>query len=235
MPNKSPIEKTYASAQFAPLHDLSDAGYARHDRIYRAAFGPHLRADRNERILDLGCGPGYFLHFLRTEGYGNALGIDASAQQLELCRKKGLDAVQADAFEHLAAHRGEYDLIVANHLIEHLSPERAVELCGAARQALAGGGAFIVTTPNMSNLLAGRMRYADLTHRAGFTEDSLRHCFAAAGFEQIRLTDGGRPVSAAGKVRAFCERAVHWLVYRLCSQRPPAVCSCSLMGIGKKA
>ena len=76
------IAQTYASAQFGPMHDLSDAGYALHDRIYRAAFGPHLPADRDAKILDLGCGCGYFLHFLRTEGYTNVLGIDSSADQL---------------------------------------------------------------------------------------------------------------------------------------------------------
>jgi SAM-dependent methyltransferase len=228
------IERMYCGAQFAPTHDLSRAGYAHYDRVYAAAFGRHLPADRQARILDLGCGAGHFLHFLRSAGYGNVVGVDGSAEQVALCQRMGLGSVErADAFEHLRAHRGEYQVIAGNHLIEHLSREQAVELCVLARDALAPGGAFIVTTPNMSNLLAGRMLHADLTHRTGFTEDSLRHCLAAGGFERIEIVEGGVPISSLGRVRALVERLVHRGVYVLCSQPVPRVCSCSLMGIGR--
>ena len=229
------IDRTYSSAQFAQMHDLSDAGYALYDRIYRAAFKPYLPADRSARIVDIGCGTGQFLHFLRGEGYTNAMGVDSSPEQLDICREKALmPAEQADAIEHLLAHKGRYDLVVANHLLEHLSGERAVQLCSASLAALAAGGALIATTPNMSNILAGRMFHADLTHLTGFTEDSLRHCFAAGGFSEIEITDGGVPISFAGRIRAAIERLCHSLTYRACSLPPPNVCSCSLMAIGRK-
>ena len=229
------IRETYTSAQFAPMHDLSDAGFAQYDRIYSAAFGPHLPQDRSARIVDIGCGTGQFLHYLHSAGYTNAVGIDTSAGQLGICRRHTpFTTEQADAFEYLAAHPGEAQVVVANHLIEHLCKDDAVELCRLALTALSGGGLFIATTPNMSSILAGRMFHADLTHATGFTEDSLRHCLMAGGFDGVRITDGGVPVSCAGKLRAWAESLLHRVVYRVCSQPVPTVCSCSLMAIGRK-
>ncbi|MCP5118920.1 MAG: hypothetical protein GY953_49545, partial [bacterium] len=52
-------------------------------------------------ILDIGCGRGEFLQVLKDAGVA-ARGIDSSDELVRLCRSRGLEAEQADLFEHLA-------------------------------------------------------------------------------------------------------------------------------------
>jgi SAM-dependent methyltransferase len=44
----------------------------------------HLPQDREAKILDLACGHGAFLHYLRLAGYANCSGVDISPEQIEL-------------------------------------------------------------------------------------------------------------------------------------------------------
>ena len=50
-----------------------------------------LDIPRSTRVLDIGCGSGQFLYFLRTEGFTNTVGIDVDVRQVEIGRALGLD------------------------------------------------------------------------------------------------------------------------------------------------
>src|SRR5437762_12431311 len=58
--------------------------YARH---YEKVFLPHLPADRKSQVLEIGCGLGHFLYFLKKQGY-NHWGIDIGHEQIEVCREQ---------------------------------------------------------------------------------------------------------------------------------------------------
>ncbi|MCR8454597.1 MAG: class I SAM-dependent methyltransferase [Crenarchaeota archaeon] len=71
-------------------------------RCYKRWYGPFLPEDRDARILDIGCGMGHFLYFLKEEGYRNFLGVDISREQVNFVRKYITDkVVEADAFTFL--------------------------------------------------------------------------------------------------------------------------------------
>ena len=63
------------------LHGWNPIGWVANKR-YRDDFAPHLVALRpldlrkKERILDVGCGPGYLLHRLQLNGYEHLTGQD---------------------------------------------------------------------------------------------------------------------------------------------------------------
>ncbi len=117
--------------------------------FYRATHGPWLPTSRSARILEVGCGSGQFCYFLQKEGYTRFEGVDASPQMLEVCRRMGVaNARQGNALTHLHAHADEFDAIVANDFIEHLTKPEILDFLAHARAALRPGGRLIMKTPN---------------------------------------------------------------------------------------
>jgi SAM-dependent methyltransferase len=146
---------------------------------------------KSAKILELGCGPGYFLEYMRNRGYSDSRGIDISEEQVALAREKRLAAEVDDVFAALDAAAGALDAVVGIDLLEHFSKDEGLRLCDAIRRGLRPGGRVIFRTPNGSALLAGPIVYGDLTHMAIYNESSLGQLLAFAGYERISFHETG--------------------------------------------
>jgi cyclopropane-fatty-acyl-phospholipid synthase len=70
------------------------------------------------RVLDLGCGWGPLLQFVRTRG-GTGIGVTLSSAQAAACRRHGLDVHLYDA-RHVTAERfGSFDAVASLGAFEH--------------------------------------------------------------------------------------------------------------------
>jgi 2-polyprenyl-3-methyl-5-hydroxy-6-metoxy-1,4-benzoquinol methylase len=164
---------------------------------YSACFQKSLPSDKNIKILDVGCGMGHFLYFLKKAGYTNYWGIDISTAQVSFVRENITERVEvADVFDYLKAICG-FDVIVANDVLEHIPKDKILDLLNLIYQALEPNGLFFAKTPNMSNPFSLRFRYVDYTHDVGFTEESLRYVLSITGFEDIEIT------GAPSQLRSF--------------------------------
>jgi cyclopropane-fatty-acyl-phospholipid synthase len=75
------------------------------------------------RVLDLGCGWGPLLHFVRERG-ADGLGVTLSSAQAEACRRQGLDVHVKDVREVERDTFGPFDAIASLGAFEHFcSPE----------------------------------------------------------------------------------------------------------------
>lgn len=95
-----------------------------------AAFEEQL--GRKGRVLDLGCGPGFFLAFAKEHGW-EAVGIEPSEKASAFaCDQLGL-TVHNQGFETLdAAMLGQFDVVYSHGVIEHLqSPKAFVDLASS--------------------------------------------------------------------------------------------------------
>ena len=154
------------------------------------------------RILELGCGPGYLLQFLKEQGFHNVQGIDVSAEQVGIAKELGCDAIEADVFEYLLSSEGVYDVIIAVDFVEHFYREELIELLGKVEQAVRPGGCFILQTPNGEGLFSRQMIYGDLTHCTILTPNSLKQVLQFAGFVEVEFSETGPiPKTLAGKAR----------------------------------
>lgn len=160
--------------------------------VWKRYFGKFLSDDKSAEILDVGCGNGGFIFFLKEYGYENSSGIDISKEQVELAEKLGISGVKhADAISFIRDENKEKDVIFARDVIEHFSKETIPELLTLIFNSLKPGGVLIIKTPNAGGPFGSRYRYYDFTHNIAFTRESLNQVLRAAGFKEISFYPAG--------------------------------------------
>jgi O-antigen chain-terminating methyltransferase len=138
-----------------------------------------------ERVLDVGCGRGFFLKLLRECGAGG-VGIDLSEAMVEATRAAGFPAELVECNEYLARHPSEFDGIFASHVIEHLTAEQGEKFIRLAAAALKPSGRLIVVTPRtwvLRCIASGFWR--DLTHQRPYPLDLLTALAESAGLAVV--------------------------------------------------
>jgi cyclopropane-fatty-acyl-phospholipid synthase len=97
---------------------LEEAQRRKHDYVAeQIGIGP------GRRVLDLGCGWGPLLAYVRERG-GSGVGVTLSSAQLRACRRHGLDVRLSDARELTRAGFGAFDAVASLGAFEHFcSPE----------------------------------------------------------------------------------------------------------------
>jgi SAM-dependent methyltransferase len=136
------------------IYDTPDffAGYSRMRRSVQgldgAAEWPALRAMlpdlTGRRVVDLGCGFGWFSRWARANGAASVLGLDISVNMIERARAETDDAAIAyrvENLEQLVLPPAAFDLAFSS-LAFHYLPD-FVALARTVRPALALGAAFV--------------------------------------------------------------------------------------------
>lgn len=97
-----------------------------------------LAPKAGERILDLGCGHGKLTEKLAAAG-AQVIAVDASPEQVEGARARGLDARVMDARE--LAFDNRFDAVFTNAALHWIKDADAV--IGGVKRALVPGGRFV--------------------------------------------------------------------------------------------
>lgn len=111
-----------------------------------AAIVAAVRERAPRRVLDVGCGEGWLVRALATEGI-EVVGVDASAPLVESARALGGGVFYTWSYAEIAAHPAslgdDYDAVVCNFSLlgEELDP-----LLRALHSRLAPGGALLIQT-----------------------------------------------------------------------------------------
>ena len=77
-----------------------------------------LKLPKKANILDLGCGPGYFLDEMKQRGYNDVTGVTLSPGDIQLCESKGHTIKQYD-LSFLPQKDGYYDESVDMIFLRH--------------------------------------------------------------------------------------------------------------------
>jgi SAM-dependent methyltransferase len=139
------------------------------------------------RVLEVGCGDGRFLAFLRHAGF-TPTGIEASPARAALARAQGL-RVEAVPVEKADVPAASCEAVLFWHALEHLDePDHALVL---ARRWLRSGGRLVIAVPNLDSLQARLGRdhwfHQDVPrHLTHFTFRGLVALLERSGFEVLR-------------------------------------------------
>lgn len=144
----------------------------------------------NLKILDYGCGFGQTLIALRRENFHHIFGIDIEATAIQHCKSSDLNVAEIDP-AHLQNPFGfKFDVILLNHIIEHISKDKIIATLAFIRNdLLAANGKILLSVPNAQSNTGCYWAYEDWTHTTLFTSGSLFYVLRAAGFEKVNFLD----------------------------------------------
>jgi|SRR5579863_1247524 len=155
---------------------------------YRANYLSHMPESRDARILVISCGPGYLVKMLRDCGYRQVLGIDSDAAKIDIATRHELPCETARAFEFLQGKYAQFDVIIPEQELNHLTLDETIEFLRLCRQALRPGGRVVVYAMNGANPLVGSENLShNIDHFYNVTEYSLEQILKLAGFEAVRV------------------------------------------------
>ena len=109
------------------------------------------RYQKPGKVLDIGCGPGFFLEAAQARGY-DVYGLDPSDYIVKVAEKKFGGRIQKGLIESANYPADEFDLVTAFDTFEHVY--RPLEWLKAVHRVLKSGGLLAITTPDPSSLLA---------------------------------------------------------------------------------
>jgi 2-polyprenyl-3-methyl-5-hydroxy-6-metoxy-1,4-benzoquinol methylase len=165
-----------------------ESGYAKFEQFYRVNYLAYLPKDRDTKVLVISCGPGYFVQMLVRQGYRNVRGIDSFESKVKHAQAHNLDCHNARAFPYLAQRKNEFDAIVCEQEINHLTKEEILVFLRLARESLVPGGTLIVHVLNGGNPITGAEALAqNFDHYNTFTEYTLRQVLEYSAFRNVRV------------------------------------------------
>jgi 2-polyprenyl-3-methyl-5-hydroxy-6-metoxy-1,4-benzoquinol methylase len=151
------------------------------------------------RVLELGYGSGKLLRFLHDNGCEVA-GVEVQKDLLQAANDQGLTA-----YRNITEAQGEYDLIVAFDVLEHLSIDQLRELFSAAFKRLDVDGRMLFRFPNGDSYAGMPAQNGDYTHITSIGQSKLQQLIAPYGLViesfQGAIEYPHRPIS----------RAIHWV------------------------
>ena len=158
----------------SPMHDSLTA------QMIEKYIDP-LNLPKNSKILDLGCGPGYFLDGMKSRGYTDLTGVTLSPGDIKICEDKGHTIKKYD-LSFLPQKDGYFDesvdFIFLRHALEH-SPYPIFSLMEYNRILKQGGKLYIeVPAPDCE-----RKHEWNLNHYSIFGQGQLAALITRCGFD----------------------------------------------------
>lgn len=99
------------------------------------------------RVVDLGCGFGWFCRWAREHGAARVLGLDLSEKMLARARAAGPDAgisYETGDLDRLSLPQASFDLVYSSLALHYV--EDVLRLFETVHQALSPGGHFVFST-----------------------------------------------------------------------------------------
>lgn len=142
------------------------------------------------RVLDIGCGPGWFLNSMRQRGW-KVRGTERSALAARQAREVLNLDVRAEELDDLLLEGASFDAVVLWHVAEHLQdPGAAIRDIG---RLLRPGGVAMIGVPNFGSLEAkvatsGWFHLDVPRHLYHFTPSALKALIENAGLNVEQVT-----------------------------------------------
>jgi 2-polyprenyl-3-methyl-5-hydroxy-6-metoxy-1,4-benzoquinol methylase len=147
---------------------------------------------KSNKLLDVGCGIGYFLEVAKERGW-EVHGTEYTDRAMEICTAKGIQMKQGK-LDPANYEPGSFDVITSFEVLEHIN--NPLEETNNFNQLLRKGGLVYLTTPNFNSLLRHRLkeRYNVITypeHLSYYTPSTLKKIFTQCGFRKLKIQTTG--------------------------------------------
>ena len=150
--------------------------YKKTEKDYGKALYSLLKKNRNAKLLDCGCWDG-----INTKKYGEAVGtnllfgIEVNKTKSKQASKRGIKVKTLDLNKKFTYKSNFFDIIIVNHVIEHLVNVRL--FVSEIHRVLKRGGYVVIGTPNLASwhnvfaLLIGLQPFSGPTIKMDYESD----------------------------------------------------------------
>ena len=174
------LERLYAGSHFtyASEAEFTRRTYARY--LERAL--PFVPA--RQRLVEIGCGNGFFLEEALAHGFLDVAGVEPSKEAAEQASERVRGKIVAGLYSRESFPREHADLVCAFQVFDHV-PNQA-SLLEAVREHLVPGGVALFVNHDAgalsARLLGERSPIVDVEHTALFDQKTMRRIFEKKGF-----------------------------------------------------
>ena len=202
--------------EFYENYHTNHLKHAVNELPFRFAYWKHriqkfLPSNKSAAVLDLGCGTGDFLLFLKNQGFTNLSGVEYSEEMKAMSEQTagGIRIVYHDATAYLKETEKRYDFILCAHLLEHFEKSKVLETIKLAREKLNTGGRLVLYTPNFASPFGLMIAFGDFTHITHFSGIAMAQLANMSSFE-IDYIGGNGPVpfGFAGTLKSLLWRLI---------------------------
>ncbi|MBI2064464.1 MAG: class I SAM-dependent methyltransferase [Candidatus Yanofskybacteria bacterium] len=154
------------------------------------------------KLLDLGCGPGYFLSYLKNKKI-KYKGLELANFLVKICKQKNLNVEGSDLRKEVSQ---SYNVITMFDVLEHLTDP--VGLFKDLNNKIVKGGYVLAYTPNIHSLAYSLMKERQNTlypfqHLAFFDNKSLNYLAKKTGFKVFSIDYFGLDVADYLYMKAY--------------------------------
>lgn len=160
------------------------------DAIMAARAGYLHQLNPGLRLLDIGCGPGWFISAAKSSGF-DVHGVDVAAGAVAYATEHLNVHATTETVQELVHQKREYDVVTLWHVLEHFY-DPVAEL-KQIRELLSPDGLIAIEVPNL-NSLKFRLSASPwqggnhpLYHRTFFTAQTLSRIIEKAGYHSVQI------------------------------------------------
>ncbi|HTA83224.1 MAG TPA: class I SAM-dependent methyltransferase [Bacteroidia bacterium] len=147
---------------------------------------------KTNKILDIGCGTGFFLEEAKAKGW-EVHGTEFTDNAVEICRNKGI-TMQTGSLKAENYSPEAFDVITSFEVLEHIN--NPLEEITNIHKIMRTGGLVYLTTPNFNAveryLLKGNYNVIEYPeHLSYYTPKTLNYLFTNNGFKKKKIKTTG--------------------------------------------
>ena len=200
IPTKEELDSKYGTYVYANDQAVSPITIKSYDLLLDE-FEPYRVSNK---ILDIGCGVGFFLEQAKKRGW-EVYGSEYSDAAIKICRDKGIN-MKEGKLDPAQFEGHTFDVITSFEVMEHINnPKEELKHIHAL---LRSNGLFYLTTPNFNSLLRFYLKekyniicYPE--HLSYYTKSTLNKVITEQGFKKHKFLSTGISITrlkdSAGK------------------------------------
>jgi SAM-dependent methyltransferase len=180
-------------ATLGHLYAESTFDYEAETANLKATYGRYLArlralSSKQDSLLEIGCGDGFFLEQALTQGYTTVRGVEPSEAAIKGASPLVRDQIVCDVMRPGLFADGEFDAICLFQVFDHVPhPEVVLEACHAA---LRPGGLILCLNHNVesvsAHVMGERSPIVDIEHTYLYGPATMRRIFEAGGFKVLK-------------------------------------------------
>lgn len=187
------------------------------DEVYRIAHA----ADQCVKLLEAGCGDGFYLGKLKGISNTTFFGLDYNILRVRRVKKENEGASLINANLKVIPFKDNiFDIVLVNHVLEHIEDDQGI--LKEIYRVLRPGGTMILGVPNEGCLIARirnnilqRSILRDTDHVHFYTESKLKDKLALVNFRIVKVRREGFfcPVVQLNEILGSYELAFKFLYF----------------------